>query len=153
MIVGWQSDMTETNSAYDTNTMQLWARMTKEWCAWEWWISKTIGGLEWMTKNRDRIIWNHWGQKYIYPEDTWWLNCDFLSTSPSKKPLDTCWVILQRKSHFDHNVSRDQIVITFEKKTAQKAVGSFVKENSSFFHNFVHDVSTLNLSHSLRVLS
>jgi len=63
------------------------------------------------------------------------------------KPLDTCWVILQRKSHFDqnvprdyivitfekkhhfdHNVSSDQIVITFEKKTAQKPVGSLWKK-------------------------
>jgi len=64
----------------------------------------------------------------MYPEDTWWLHCDFLSTSPSKKPLDTCWVILQRKLHFDHHVPRDQIVITFEKKAAQKPVGSLWKK-------------------------
>jgi len=114
----------------------------------------------------------HWGQGYMYPEDTWWLHCDFLSTSLNKKPLDTCWVILQRKLHFDHHVPRDQIVITFEKKTplwsqctqrshgdyiwkenSTKTSGFFVKENPGFFHNFVHNVSTPNLSHSLRLLS
>jgi len=69
-------------------------------------------------------------------------------------------------------VPRDYIVITFEKKAplwsqciqrsncdyiwkenSIKSSGFFVKENPSFFHNFVHNVSTLNLSHSLKVLS
>jgi len=114
----------------------------------------------------------HWGQGYMYPEDTWWLHCDFLSTSLSKKPLDTCWVILQRKLHFDHHVPSDHIVIIFEKKTplwsqctqrshgdyipkenSTKTRGFFVKENPGFFHNFVHNVSTLDLSHSFRILS
>jgi len=37
-IVGWQSDVTESDSAYDTNTTQSWVQMMKEWRAWEWWI-------------------------------------------------------------------------------------------------------------------
>ena len=37
-------------------------------------------------------------------EGAWWFYCDFLSTSLSKKPLDTCQVLLQRKFHFDHNI-------------------------------------------------
>jgi len=40
----------------------------------------------------------------------------------------TCWAILQRKSHFNQNVPRGYIVITFEKKTAQKPVGSLWKK-------------------------
>ena len=79
---------------------------------------------------------------------------------------------LKRKPHFDHHVPRDQIVITFEKKkplwsqctqrshsdhiwkeNSTKTSGFFVKENPGFFHNFVHNVSTQNLSHSLRLLS
>ena len=115
---------------------------------------------------------SHWGQECMYPGFTWWLHCDFLSTLLSKKPLGTCWVFLKRKPHFDHHVPRDQIVITFEKKTplwlqctqrshgdyiwnenSTKTSGFFVKGNPSFFHNFVHNVSTLDLSHSLRLLS
>ena len=113
---------------------------------------------------------SHWGQECMYPGFTWRLHCDFLSTSLSKKPLGTCWVFLKRKPHFDHHVPSNQIVITFEKKTPlwsqctqrshgdyiwkenrTKTSGFFVKENPSFFHNFVHNVSTPNLSHSLRL--
>ena len=69
------------------------------------------------TRRLSALVSTHWGRGYMYPEDTWRLHCDFLSTLLSKKPLDTCWVILQRKLHFDHHVPRDHIVITFEKKT------------------------------------
>ena len=75
---------------------------------------------------------------------------------------DTCWVFLKRKPHFDHHVPRDQIMITFEKKTAQKLVGSLWKKTLvsftilftmyplwiwathwDFFHKILHNVITM----------
>jgi len=64
-------------------------------------------------------------------------NCDYIwkenTTLITMYPAITWWLISKRKS--------------------TKTSGFFVKENPSFFHNFVHNVSTLDLSHSFRVLS
>ena len=38
------------------------------------------------------------------------------------------WLHLKRKHYFDYNVPSDHIMITFEKKTAQKPVGSLWKK-------------------------
>ena len=111
----------------------------------------------------------HWGQECMYLGFTWWLHCDFLSTSLSKKPLGTCWVFLKRKPHFDHNVPSDHMVITFEKKTAQKPVGSLWKKalvsftilftmyllwiwatHWEFFHKILYDVITMSPEVSLQ---
>ena len=64
-------------------------------------------------------------------------NCDYIW---KKTPL---WSQCTQQSHGD----------CIWKENSTKTSGFFVKENPSFFHNFVYNVSTLNLSHSLRLLS
>ena len=41
------------DSAYDTSTTQWWARMMKEWCAWEYLVRRTIISLERVTKDSE----------------------------------------------------------------------------------------------------
>jgi len=43
-------------------------------------------------------------------------------------PAIILWLYLKRKHHFDHNVPSDHMVITFQKKTAQKPGGSLWKK-------------------------
>ena len=38
---------------YDTSTTQWWARMMKEWCAWEYLVMRTIISLEQVTKDSE----------------------------------------------------------------------------------------------------
>ena len=58
-----------------------------------------------------------------------------LSFFEKKTPLwslytqgSNCDYIWKKKHHFDHNVPSDHMVIAFEKKTAQKPVGSLWKK-------------------------
>ena len=77
-------------------------------------------------------------------------------------PVIKLWLHLKRKHHFDHNVPSDYMVITFEKKTAQKTVGSLWKKTLvsftilftmyplwiwathwDFFHKILYNVITM----------
>jgi len=89
-------------------------------------------GCKWCRRTQRRGTW-HWGQGGTYPGGTLKIHWGFLGNLSTHYPGGTCWTLLKCTPHFDHNVTCDHMLVTFEMSPPKYPLGTFwMKTPGSF---------------------